>query len=566
MITDTAPTATSPVTADHPALGSSRRETAAERRARPCFHDIAVSAADKHGVCARPLVMRTVDLDTGDSDYVAVACKSTMESQCPSCAKKARALRMQQLRDGWHLDHEPVQEPNPPTEVQTELLAHRADLVIAYRSAYEEGNRAKVEELREDIQSADNELRASGMRGRVPSPDAPATVTRTRSTRRRQDAPDLPTRQVRTTTVGREYAGKYRPSMFLTLTCDSYGPIRDGAPVDPNTYDYRRAARDAIHFSAQVDRVMQNLRRVLGWEVQYFATVEPQKRGAPRLHAALRGAIPHQITRQVVAATYHQVWWPHHDQLVYASDHEADWPVWDRDAHMFIDPHTHAPLTSWDEALDGLDDDAQPAHVVRFGAQCKPKGVLGGSEEAGRHIGYLTKYLTKSISEVIEPDTAAQRAHHDRLHAELAITPCSPRCPVWLRYGIVPKGANSATIPGRCTGKAHRRSTLGLPGRRVLVSRKWTGKTLPDHRADREDFVRQVLADAGIKKPARDPGRVAIFRCEPGDRRIPARDELIMRAVAQRITWRTEYDTALLATGPPGGQRISGTGQKGQRR
>jgi Helitron helicase-like domain at N-terminus len=292
VITDTAPTATSPVTADHPALGSSRRETAAERRARPCFHDIAVSAADKHGVCARPLVMRTVDLDTGDSDYVAVACKSTMESQCPSCAKKARALRMQQLRDGWHLDHEPVQEPNPPTEVQTELLAHRADLVIAYRSAYEEGNRAKVEELREDIQSADNELRASGMRGRVPSPDAPATVTRTRSTRRRQDAPDLPTRQVRTTTVGREYAGKYRPSMFLTLTCDSYGPIRDGAPVDPNTYDYRRAARDAIHFSAQVDRVMQNLRRVLGWEVQYFATVEPQKRGAPHLHAAGRDSPP----------------------------------------------------------------------------------------------------------------------------------------------------------------------------------------------------------------------------------------------------------------------------------
>jgi hypothetical protein len=177
-----------------------------------------------------------------------------------------------------------------------------------------------------------------------------------------------------------------------------------------------------------------------------------------------------------------------------------------------------------------------------------------------------TKYLTKSISEVIAPDTAAQSAHHDRLHAELAITPCSPRCPVWLRYGIVPKGANGATIPGRCAGKAHRRSTLGLPGRRVLVSRKWTGKTLPDHRADREDFVRQVLADAGVSKPARDPARVAILVCEPDDRRIPPRDEPIMRAVAQRITWRTEYDAALLATGPPGAQPISATEQKEQRR
>ena len=252
--------------------------------------------------------------------------------------------------------------------------------------------------------------------------------------------------------------------MFLTLTCDSYGAIRNGAPVDPATYDYRRAARDAIHFSALVDRLMQNLRRVLGWEVQYFATVEPQKRAAPHLHAALRGAIPHQITRQVVAATYHQVWWPNHDHLVYPSDHEEDRPVWDQHARTFIDPHTRTPLTSWDEALDALagDEDAQPAHVVRFGEQCKPKGILGGTEEAGRHIGYLTKYLTKSISEVIEPDTAAQRAHHDRLHAELAITPCSQRCPVWLRYGIVPKGANSKTSPGRCKGKAHRRSTLGL--------------------------------------------------------------------------------------------------------
>ena len=106
-------------------------------------------------------------------------------------------------------------------------------------------------------------------------------------------------------------------------------------------------------------------------------------------------------------------------------------------------------------ALDALaqDEDAQPAHVVRFGEQCKPKGILGGTEEAGRHIGYLTKYLTKSISEVIEPDTAAQRQHHDRLHAELAITPCSQRCPVWLRYGIVPKGANSKTVAGPMQGQ-----------------------------------------------------------------------------------------------------------------
>jgi hypothetical protein len=51
---------------------------------------------------------------------------------------------------------------------------------------------------------------------------------------------------------------------------------------------------------------------------------------------------------------------------------------------------------------------------------------------------------------------------------------------------------------------------------------------------------------------------VAIFKCEPGDQAIPPRrDELIMRAVAERITWRTEYDNALLAAGPPGDQQTS---------
>ena len=50
---------------------------------------------------------------------------------------------------------------------------------------------------------------------------------------------------------------------------------------------------------------------------------------------------------------------------------------------------------------------------------------------------------------------------------------------------IQPLGVTSRTVPGQCKGRAHRRSTLGLPGRRVLVSRKWSGKTLADHRADR---------------------------------------------------------------------------------
>lgn len=537
-----------PSAADH-----SRRMTAAHRRAVPRFHDVAISAAEQHGVCVRPLAMRRFNLDTGEQGYVAVPCKSTLESVCPSCAKQAQILRMQQLREGWHLDHEPVQEPGPPTDTQIELLVRRSDLLLEYRTATEAGDQVTATELRQRIQTVDEELRSSGLRGRLPLLDQSTKTSRTRSTRRRQDTPDLPSRQVRKNTVGREYAGKYRPSMFLTLTCESYGAVRNGAPVDPDSYDYRRAARDAIHFSSLVDRLIQNLRRVLGWEVQYFATVEPQKRGAPHLHAALRGSIPHEVTRQVVAATYHQVWWPNHDRIVYGSGPGEFVPTWDREAGTFVDPQCGKALILWDDAIDSLasDEDARPAHVIRFGSQCKPRGILGGTDEAGRHVGYLTKYLTKSISEVIEPGNPTQSAHHQRLHAELSITPCSPRCAIWLRYGVVPKGADSRTIPGRCNGKAHRLSSLGLPGRRVLVSRKWTGKTLPDHRSDRAEFVRQLLSDAGIGASRRAFDRVVILKCHPGDRKLPSRDELIMRAVAQRIAWRAEYDMARLKTGPP---------------
>jgi hypothetical protein len=57
-------------------------------------------------------------------------------------------------------------------------------------------------------------------------------------------------------------------------------------------------------------------------------------------------------------------------------------------AKAFIDPNTGQPLPTWEQACDDL---AEPAHVVRFGPQVHVKGILGGSEEAGRHVGYLTK-------------------------------------------------------------------------------------------------------------------------------------------------------------------------------
>jgi hypothetical protein len=529
-----------------------RGQTRADRMRMPLAADVVAAVADKHGVCVRPFTMEVSEPGSTDVRYVAVPCGSTVESVCGPCARKARALRMAQCREGWHLATEPEFETEKPTDEQQAHLEHRADLLKLYRQAVDSGDQADdVDELRDAIAEADAELRQLGVRGKLPALEVPARRPPNRSTKRRQDAPNLPTRRVRKSTVGREFAGKFRPSMFVTLTCDTYGRVReDGTPVNPDTYDYRRAARDAVHFSSLVDRWWQNLRRVVGWDVQYFATVEPQRRAAPHLHTALRGSIPHEVVRQVTEATYHQVWWPTHDVLRYgAGDDVGRLPLWDAHGKVFVDPDTRAPLTAWTDAVEAVDE---PAHVVTFGTQVHSKGILGGSEEAGRHIGYLTKYLTKSISEVIEPETDRQREHAERLHAELSVTPCSPRCPVWLLYGIQPLGVTSKTVPGRCKGRAHRRTTLGLPGRRVLVSRKWSGKTLADHKADRKAFVEQALAAVGIVKLVEDTSRLVWHKVTPGDPGVPPRAHLLMHAVAERTRWKAEYDRAMLAaTGDP---------------
>jgi hypothetical protein len=113
-------------------------------------------------------------------------------------------------------------------------------------------------------------------------------------------------------------------------------------------------------------------------------------------------------------------------------------------------------------------------------------------------------------------------------------------------------------VPGCCKGRAHRRSTLGLPGRRVLVSRKWSGKTLADHRADRMAFVTQALAAIGIVKSVQDTSRLIWRKLAPGDPNVPPRAQLLMHAIAERITWRAEYDRAMsAANGPPATANVS---------
>jgi hypothetical protein len=469
-------------------------------------------AAVAQGVCAGPVISRVTDLDTGEVRLVPIWCGSTREDRCPACAERARRLRMQQCREGWHLATEPEWQP---------------------------GNDDHDED---DDEHQGDELDGEGSR-------------RVRSTRRRQDVPDLPRMPVEDRTVGRVFTapdGKtYRPSMFVTLTLSSYGRVTaEGVPVNPAAYDYRRAALDALHFPKLVDRFWQNLRRCAGYQVQYFATIEPQRRLAPHLHTAIRGAIPRALLRQVRAATYHQLWWPPHETPVYTDR----LPVWtDRG---YTDPTSGELLPTWDQALDtlGADPEALPAYVVRFGDQDDIQGLTAGTPGAERAIGYLCKYLTKPIAGTYDDgdDVAPARvAHIDRLAEEVRWLPCAPTCANWLRYGIQPAAAEAGMVPGHCKHKAHDRTNLGLGGRRVLVSRKWSGKTLAAHKGDRAAVVRAALEEAGIDPDNHDElsvigtdGRWAWELLGRNRVDAPTYAAAISQAITTRQRWQREYEAA----------------------
>ena len=147
------------------------------------------------------------------------------------------------------------------------------------------------------------------------------------------------------------------------------------------------------------------------------------------------------------------------------------------------------------------------------------------------------------------PDQAAGRlprarhrrpaAHAGRLAEALRWEPCSPACANWLRYGIQPKNARKGLRPGACKGKAHRREYLGYAGRRVLTSRKWSGKTLADHRAERKAWLTEML---GL--PATDPARYTWQLVEPGDQDHMPTGQRLLHVVADRMHWLQALDQA----------------------
>jgi len=101
--------------------------TRAERMAMPLARQVVKDLAAEHGACLRPVQLRRTEIDTGHVEQVLIPCGHTLASVCPSCAERARILRAAQCREGWHLDHEPVIDPDAATQEQRALVSDRAE-------------------------------------------------------------------------------------------------------------------------------------------------------------------------------------------------------------------------------------------------------------------------------------------------------------------------------------------------------------------------------------------------------------------------------------------------------
>ena len=91
------------------------------------------------------------------------------------------------------------------------------------------------------------------------------------------------------------------------------------------------------------------------------STSPPSNRSAasPRTFTwRIRGTVSRRELREVIAATYHQVWWPSTAAVRFDGD---QLPVWDEANATYLDPDTGEVLPTWDQALDAISDQRRAA-------------------------------------------------------------------------------------------------------------------------------------------------------------------------------------------------------------
>jgi hypothetical protein len=100
------------------------------------------------------------------------------------------------------------------------------------------------------------------------------------------------------------------------------------------------------------------------------------------------------------------------------------------------------------------------------------------------------------------------------------------------------------------------RLTSAMPGGGCWSPRKWSGKTLADHRADRKEWLLRTL---GLS--ATDPARYAWELVEPDDPDHMDRARRLLHVVADRLRWQTAIAEARRRAAMPSNGDLSAEGK-----
>ena len=239
--------------------------------------------------------------------------------------------------------------------------------------------------------------------------------------------------------------------MFLTLTLPRLRAGRPGAPVDPARYDYRRAALDALLFPKLVDRFGEPapLRRLPGPVLRRRRSPE-----TPRPPPARRSAAPSpdMSSRASGAPTSRSGGRPSTGLLGPPASRPGQAPG--------TSTRPRESLPTWDAGprRPRCTTDAEPMHVLRFGAQTdirasSPHRRLRPSGAVPVQVPHQGRRRDPHDHRPRQPASLIGTST-DCTH-QVRVLPCSPACANWLRYGIQP-----TTPAGLHPGYARPRRTI----------------------------------------------------------------------------------------------------------
>ena len=327
---------------------------------------------------------------------------------------------------------------------------------------------------------------------------------------------------------------------------------RGGGYANPVAYEYDRAARDALTFAALFDRFIQNLRRYLGYHGSISPPSNPRASRPAHSHRDTRHRVPRRTTPgtrrhlppDLVAS---------HPAVKYCGDQQ---PVWDEATGTYLDPATGEVLPAWDQALDAIGADDEPWHVARFGDRFDAQGVLSGSKDAGRCIGYLTKYLTKQVADCHQAQTDAQRVHAGKAGrgAAIAAVLAAVRELAPLRHPA--KNARPGLVPAAARARPTMPITSATPGAGSWSPASGPARPWPTTAPTGESGCRPRSVFRQPTRPS-TPGNPS----HPTDPDHMEHTRRLLHAVADRARWQAALNEARRRASPSGLRMLRLTGR-----